>query len=54
MSTAATEAAKGLGPQDLPTKSTRWVDLLGQPLSRNFFFKISDLNTPLLKTDLGQ
>ena len=48
MGVAATLVPKGLGPQDPTKKLAHWVDLLGQPLTRNLFSKISGLNPPLI------
>ena len=38
MGVAARLAPKGLGPQNLTEKLPYWMNLLGQPLSRNHVF----------------
>ena len=49
MSVAATQAPKGLGPQD-PTKTlAHWVELLGQPLSHKKVFENLGPEPPPLK-----
>ena len=40
MGVATTLAPNGLGPPNPTKKLAHWMDLLGQPLSRNHIFKI--------------
>ena len=45
--TVAPKRAKGLGPYDQTRKLAQWVDLLGQPLSQKYVFKILQTVVPL-------
>ena len=47
MGVATTRAPNGLGPPNPTKKMARWMDLLGQPLSRNHVFEILRGEPPL-------